>query len=47
MNIECKLEKKVSKNGNEYWCLYIPDIEKVIFLNQTELKLLQVLKNSK
>lgn len=48
MNIECKLEKRVSnKSGNEYWCLYIPDIEKVIFLNQTELKLLQVLKNNK
>ena len=40
MQIECKLVKKVSKNNNEYYCLFIPDIEKVIFLEPAEIKLL-------
>lgn len=43
MPIECKLVKKVSKNNNEYYCLFIPDIEKTIFLEPSELKLLLLL----
>lgn len=47
MNIECKLMKKVSKNNNEYYCLYIPELEKTIFLEPAELKLLLLLHKDK
>lgn len=43
MRIECLLEKRTSQKGNEYTCLYIPELEKVIFLEPAEIKLLQVL----
>lgn len=44
MNIECKLEKRVSKKtGNEYYCLYIPELEKMVMLEPAEIKLLLVL----
>lgn len=43
MRIECRLETRTSQKGNEYQCLYIPEIEKVVFLEPAEIKLLQVL----
>lgn len=44
MDIKCVLKKDVSKkSGKEYFCLYIPDLEKTIFLEPTELKLLKLL----
>lgn len=43
MNIECKLVKKVSKTNNEYYCLFIPEIEKTVFIEPAELKLLLLL----
>lgn len=43
MRIECRLEKRTSQKGNEYYCLFIPELEKVVFLEPAELKLLQVL----
>lgn len=48
MNLECKFEKRTSNKGNEYYCLYIPLLEKTIFLEKAEIKLIQVLlKESK
>ena len=46
MSIECKLEKRTSKAGNEYYCLYIPSLEKVVFLEPAEVKLLLVLNHN-
>lgn len=43
MNVKCLLQEKVSKNGNAYMCLYVPDIEKTIFLEPAEVKLLSIL----
>ncbi len=48
MNIECKLEKRISKkSGNEYYCLYIPELEKLVMLEPAEIKLLLVLHNQR
>jgi len=43
MDIRCVLQEKESKNGNKYLCLYIPDIEKIVFLEPAEIKLLQLI----
>lgn len=43
MNVECKLVKKVSKAGNEYYVYYLPEVEKEIYVEPTELKLLLLL----
>lgn len=46
MRIECNFEKRVSKkSGNEYYCLYIPELEKMVMLEPAEVKLLLVLHN--
>lgn len=42
MDVKCILKREVSKkSGKEYYCLYIPDLEKTIFLEPTELKLMK------
>ena len=44
MRIECQLVKKVSqKTGKEYYVYYLPEVEKEIFVEPTELKLLLLL----
>lgn len=44
MDIVCKLEERVSKRtGEKYICLFIPDLEKTIFLEPVEIKLLRSL----
>ena len=44
MDIRCVLKEEVSKkSGKPYICLYIPDLEKTIFLEPTEIKLLKLL----
>lgn len=44
MDIRCVLKEEVSKKtGKNYFCLYIPDLEKTIFLEPTEIKLLKIL----
>lgn len=43
MQIKCQLLEKTSKDGKKYWVLYIPDIEKSVFLEPAELKLLKLL----
>lgn len=40
MNIKCEIQEKTSKLGKKYYVLYIPDLEKFVFLNNTEVKLL-------
>lgn len=48
MRIDCQVLEKISKSGNKYTCLYLPDLEKTIFLEPAETKLLQLLRaNSK
>lgn len=44
MQIKCLFEKRISKDGKkEYYVLYVPDLEKVIFLSSVETKLAQIL----
>lgn len=43
MQIKCLVEERVSKQGKTYYCLYIPDIERVEILSKMELKLLQMI----
>lgn len=43
MNIKCEVQEKTSKLGKKYYVLYISDLEKYIFLSQTEVKLLELI----
>lgn len=44
MEIRCVLQEKTSeKTGKKYMCLYIPDIEKTVFLEPAEIKLLKLI----
>lgn len=44
MEIRCVLQEKTSeKTGKKYICLYIPDIEKTVFLEPAEIKLLKLI----
>lgn len=43
MKLECKVLEKVSKKGDKYFVLYVPELEKTIFLEPVEVKLLNVL----
>lgn len=43
MQIKCLVEERVSKQGKTYYCLYIPDLERVEMLSKMELKLLQMI----
>lgn len=43
MRIECQLVKKVSKQGKEYYVYYMPEVEKEVYVEPTELKLLLLL----
>lgn len=45
MNIKCEIQEKTSKLGKKYYVLYIPDLEKYVFLNNTEVKLLELIYN--
>ena len=47
MDIRCVLQEKESKAGNKYICLYIPDIEKTVFLEPAEIKLLNYIYKTK
>lgn len=49
MDIKCLLKEEVSKKtGKPYWCLFIPELEKTIFLEPVEVKLLTyLLKDNK
>lgn len=48
MDIKCVLQEKVSKKtGEPYICLFIPDLEKTIFLEPAEIKLLKLIYNQK
>lgn len=48
LKVNCELKKGTTKLGKEYLYLYIEDLDKVIFLNKTEVKLLEILyKNEK
>lgn len=46
MEIRCVVQEKTSeKSGKKYVCLYIPDIEKTVFLEPAEIKLLKLIYN--
>lgn len=48
MDVRCILEERVSKKtGEKYLCLFIPDLEKTIFLEPTEIKLLNLIYKNK
>lgn len=41
--VDAEVIKKTSKNGNEYYCLYIKDLDKQVFLEKAEILLLKKL----
>lgn len=43
MSINCEIRKATSKLGKTYYYLFLPDLDKVVFLNKTEVKLLQLI----
>lgn len=44
MQVKCLFEKRLTKDGKkEYYVLFIPDLEKVVFLSSVETKLAQIL----
>ena len=46
MDVKCVLQEKVSKKtGETYYCLFVPVIQKTIFLEPVELELLQLKLN--
>lgn len=47
MDIRCVLQEKESKAGNKYLCLFIPDLEKTVFLEPAEIKLLKLIYKEK
>ena len=48
MDVKCVLQEKVSKKtGDKYYCLYVPVIQKTIFLEPVELELLKLKLNVK
>lgn len=47
MNIRCEVQEKQSKLGKKYYVLYIADLEKYVFLSQTEVKLLELIYSKK
>ena len=48
MDIRAVIQEKVSeKTGKTYTVIYIPDLEKTIFLEPVEVKLLQVIYGKK
>lgn len=46
LTLKCKLMKKVSSKGQEYYVLYVEDLDKFFFLNNTEARLLMLLYSS-
>lgn len=43
--MNCRVEKKVSKNNTEYYCLIIelvPGLEKQVFLDAAEVKVIEL-----
>lgn len=48
MDVKCVLEERVSKNtGKPYYVLFVPVLQKVIFLEPVELELLKLKYNLK
>ncbi len=45
MNIPAKLEERVSKNGNPYFCIVVKitdEVEKLVFLDKAEIELIRL-----
>ena len=45
MNIPAKLEERLSKNGNPYFCIVIKitdEVEKLVFLDKAEIELIRL-----
>lgn len=47
LTLKCKVLKKTSKNGLEYYVLYVEELDKYFFLSNTEARLLTILYGSK
>lgn len=43
LTLKCKVLKKTSKNGLEYYVLFVQDLDKYFFLSNTEARLLTLL----
>lgn len=47
LTLKCKVLKKTSKNGLEYYVLYVEELDKYFFLSNTEARLLTILYGQK
>lgn len=50
MNIPAKLEERVSKNGNPYFCIVVKitdEVEKLVFLDKAEIELIRLTYGNK
>lgn len=47
LTLKCKIEKKTSKNGLDYYVLYVYELDKYFFLSNTEARLLTILYSNK
>ena len=47
LTLKCKVLKKTSKNGLDYYVLYVEELDKYFFLSNTEARLLTLLYGSK
>lgn len=46
MKVECIFTEKVSKDNVKYRCLYLPLLDRYIFLERAEIKLLDYISNN-
>ena len=47
LTLKCKLMKKTSSKGTDYYVLYVYDLDKYFFLSNTEARLLTILYSDK
>ena len=46
VKLNCEVQRKLSKENNEYYVLVVEEIGKQVFLSETEVKLLKLLTSS-
>lgn len=46
VKLNCQVQRKLSKDNNEYYVLIIDEIGKQVFLSDTEVKLLKLLTSN-
>lgn len=46
LKLNCEVQRKLSKENNEYYVLIVEEIGKQVFLSDTEVKLLKLLSTN-